>query len=116
MQLNLEMFLNDMPESIAHYARQVPLTWWPYIVNGVFSVMALLCAWTAYYGIRRALGHERFRGSWYSHEQFEALKQEIYTGVREGRLPDSEMMALLDRHVYGRDGTQLRKLSGTDWL
>ena len=58
---------------------------------------------------------ERFKGKWYTVEALHRLKQELYSGVREGRLPDSETMAFLDKHIYGKEN-KLRRLSGNDWL
>lgn len=86
-----------------------------YGIQAVVMVAMLFCCWGIYYSFRRAFGHERFKGHWYSPEQFQSLKEELYTGVRNGRLPDSETMALLDRHVYGKVST-LRSWNGNGWL
>jgi len=86
-----------------------------WVIDAAYVVFVLLCIWASYYGYRRGLGHERFKGQWYSARQLQMLKQELYSGVREGRLPDSQTMAFLDRHVYGKE-SELRRLNGNGWL
>lgn len=73
------------------------------------------CAWITYYCFRRGFGYEKFKGEWYGPEDLQKLKQELYSGVREGRLPDAETMRFLDKHVYGKV-SKLRQISGTGWL
>jgi len=64
---------------------------------------------------RGAFGYEKFKGHWYGPEDVQKLKQELYSGVREGRIPDAETMRFLDRHIYGKE-SNLRRMSGTGWL
>ena len=91
-----------------------PLQWW-YAANVVIGLALLLILFFSYYCIRRGLGHNKFKGKWFGPEDFENLKQELYSGVREGRLPDPETMRMLDKHVYGKE-SKFRKMSGSGWL
>lgn len=68
-----------------------------------------------YYSFRRALGHEKFKGRWFRPDDLQNLKQELYSGVLAGRLPDAETMRFLDKHIYGKE-SKFRRMSGTDWL
>jgi hypothetical protein len=111
----LDNILGILPESLLHYVRQIPPLWWWYTVNAVVLSLLAAALWFAYYCFRRAFGHEKFKGRWYGTEDMQKLKQELYSGVREGRLPDTETMAFLDKHVYGKE-SKLRRMSGTGWL
>ena len=108
----MEKLANDLLVEVPKYLATVPLIWW---INASFGLFSCLCLWAIYYCVRRALGHEKFKGKWYTAETLHQLKQELYSGVREGRLPDSETMAFLDKHIYGKEN-KLRRLSGNDWL
>lgn len=72
------------------------------VLDVSFGLFAILCLFIAYYAFRRAAGHRRFKGKWYNADAYAQLIQELYTGVREGRVPDFETMELLDRHIYGK--------------
>jgi len=105
-----------VPDQVLFYYRQIPEQWLFVFFNLAFLIFAVVVLWFIYYSFRRAFGYQRFKGDWYSHQQFEILKQELYSGVRDGRLPDSETMRLLDRHIYGRKGSQLRNINGNGWI
>lgn len=83
-------------------------------VNAAFAVGLLLLSYFSYYCFRRGLGHRRFKGRWYHADAYQTLIQELYSGVREGRLPDYETMRVLDRHIYGRSGSRIRSLTQKD--
>lgn len=108
----MQSIYDALPPVFWRYFDQIPPMWW---INTAFVLWLALCLWVIHYGTRRALGHERFKGQWYNAKQLQALKQELYTGVREGRLPDSQTMAFLDRHIYGKENA-LRRVNGNDWL
>lgn len=112
----MEKMLSFLPAEWLSYYKQIPAQWLFFGFNLLFLVVSAVGLWLAYYSFRRAFGYQRFKGHWYSHDNFEILKQELYSGVRDGRLPDSETMRLLDRHVYGRKGSQLRNINGNGWL
>lgn len=75
----------------------------------VITFIAINC-WLTYYSFRRALGHRKFKGKWFNEDHFQALIQELYSGTREGRIPDYETMKLLDRYIYGRNGSDVRNM------
>lgn len=108
----MQYVLDLLPPEFWRYLDQIPPFW---LINTAFALWLWLCLWVGYYGIRRGLGHERFKGQWYNAEQLQLLKQELYSGVREGRLPDSQTMAFLDRHIYGKEN-ELRRINGNGWL
>lgn len=87
---------------------------WMIVVNVVFAVGLLALSAFSAYCFLRAAGWRRFKGRWYNAEQFAALIQELYSGVREGRVPDYETMRLLDRHIYGRNGSLIRDMTRRD--
>ena len=72
-------------------------------------------AWSTFYFFRLGFGWEKFKGRWYGPEDVQKLKQELYAGVRGGRLPDAETMAFLDKHIYGKE-SEFRRMSGKGWL
>jgi hypothetical protein len=98
----------------AYINKVTPQQWW-YAINAAIGLTMFLTLMFSYYCIRRGLGHHKFKGKWFGPADFENLKQELYSGVRDGRLPDSETMRLLDRHVYGSE-SKFRKMSGSGWL
>lgn len=108
----MQIIYEAIPPELWRYLVRVPFVWW---INAAFVLWTFICLWAIYYGTRRYLGHERFKGQWYNARQLQALKQELYSGVREGRLPDSQMMAFLDRHIYGKKNA-LRSINGNGWL
>lgn len=87
---------------------------WQLVLNGLTGFAFLLVFLLSVYCLLRGLGWRRYRGRWYSPAKFEFLIQELYSGVREGRVPDFETMRLLDQYVYGRKGSDLRKLTQRD--
>lgn len=101
-----------LPPELWRYVSQIPPIW---LINAVFAAWLWLCLYVAYYGTRRGLGHEKYKGQWYNGDQLQLLKQELYSGVRAGRIPDSQTMAFLDRHVYGKE-SEIRRLNGNGWL
>lgn len=111
----MPQFFDYLPDIVVYYLSFIPRSWYSYALNSVFFVYASVCLYLIYYSARRAFGHEKFKGDWYRPGQLEALKQELYSGIKDGRLPDSETMAFLDRHIYGKE-RELRKLSGKGWL
>ena len=111
----MQYLLNFLPADVLTYVRQVPSIWWWYAANGAFLMFCCASAYFSFYCFRRARGYEKFKGSWYSPESLQNLKQELYSGVRDGRLPDRETMAFLDRHIYGKE-SQLRKINGKGWI
>lgn len=108
----MEQWLDKLPDIVWTYFYMVPASWWNYALNALVVVFVLICLRFTYYCFRRALGYVKFKGLWYSPEAFHLMKQELYSGVREGRLPDSESMRLLDKHVYGRGGSEIRNILG----
>ena len=91
-----------------------PLQWW-YAANAALLLCVVGSAWFAFYCVRRGLGWEKFKGEWYGPDDLQNLKQELYSGVRDGRLPDAETMAFLDKHIYGKE-SEFRRMSGKGWL
>lgn len=68
-------------------------------------VIAILLApllWLALYSFRRALGHVRHRGRWYSQREWMLFLAEIQRGEAEGRVINYEDAAALDRARYGK--------------
>lgn len=111
----VDIFLPYLPAwALSYYYTITPLHWW-YAANA--AVLSALAAgvWFAFYCFRRGFGYEKFKGDWYGPEDLQKLKQELYSGVRDGRLPDAETMAFLDKHVYGKE-SKFRRMSGTGWL
>lgn len=111
----MDILLDYIPAWALPYLGMItPLQWW-YAGNATLLLAIVFAAWFAYYCFRRGLGYEKFKGEWYGRDDLERLKQELYSGVLDGRLPDRETMAFLDRHIYGRE-SGFRRLSGTGWL
>lgn len=108
----MQIILDLLPPALLRYVSQIPPVW---VINVVFALWLWLWCYVAVYGIRRYLGHEKFKGQWYNARQIQLLKEELYSGVRAGRLPDSKTMAFLDRHVYGKD-SEIRRINGNGWL
>lgn len=111
----MPQFFDYLPDSVVFYLSFIPHVWYFYALNGVFAVFCLACLYMIYYSFRRASGHEKFKGNWYRPAQLQALKQELFDGIKDGRLPDSETMAFLDRHIYGKE-REMRKINGNGWL
>jgi hypothetical protein len=111
----MDFLLDYLPVwALPYYYHLTPLQWW-YVANVVLLSSIAAGTWLAFYCFRRWLGWERFKGRWYGPEDAERLKQELWEGVRAGRLPDAETMAYLDQHVYGKE-SKFRRMSGTGWL
>lgn len=111
----MEVILDSLPVwALTYYYQVTPLQWW-YAANVALLSSIAAAAWFTFYSFRRWLGWEKFKGRWYSPDDAERLKQELYSGVRDGRLPDAETMAFLDKHVYGKE-SKFRRMSGTGWL
>lgn len=102
-------------DSLIFYYRQIPSEWLWCAINVAFGLLFFVGFYLFYYCVRRGLGHEKFKGTWYRPDQLQKLKQVLYEGIREGRLPDRETMRFLDRHIYGKE-QELRKINGTNWL
>lgn len=112
----MDYVLDRLPVWLLVYWQQLtPGQLW-LAANTLAAACFILVLYFSYYCFRRGLGYTKFKGRWYGAEDTEKLKQELYSGVREGRLPDSETMRFLDRHVYGRKGSEMRNLSGRGWL
>lgn len=60
------------------------------------GVMFLVLGWVSYRIMRRALGHTKFRGTWYDANQFETLIKMIDEDVKRGNrvMKSDEMRAL----------------------
>lgn len=111
----MEALLDYLPPWALNYFYQItPGQWW-IAANVAFFVGCVLASWFAFYCFRRGFGWEKFKGRWYGPEDIQNLKQELYSGVRDGRLPDAETMAFLDKHIYGKESS-FRKLSGKGWI
>lgn len=108
-------FFDPYIAQVLSYWHQLPPQAVNYAIHAGIAVGMLFLAYFTYYAFRRGFGHERFKGRWYAGETLQALKQELYSGVRDGRIPDSETMRFLDRHVYGRESA-MRKLNGNGWM
>ena len=108
MKTSLGLFFDQLLAFFYH----LPLLWY---VNAGFALFIITVLCGGYRLLRWAAGHTKFKGKWYSPDQFQALKEEIYFGYRNGRLPDSETMAMLDKHIYGKE-QELRRINGNDWL
>lgn len=87
---------------------------WTMVFNTIFWLVMLTILLASAYCMLIGLGWRRYGGRWYSPKSFQALVQELYTGVREGRVPDYQTMKILDRHVYGPQGSRLRNMTRTD--
>lgn len=68
------------------------------------------------YCFYKARGWHRYQGRWVSPEQFQKIVQELYDGVRSGRVPDYETMKILDEYVYGRKGSEIRRMTKADHI
>ena len=111
----MEVLLTYIPAWVWPYLNLVtPLEWW-YVANIICLLLIGGGGWGALYWFRRALGYEKFKGEWYGPEDAQKLKEELYSGLREGRLPDVETMAFLDKHIYGKE-SEFRRMSGRGWL
>ncbi len=69
---------------------------------GVVLFAAL--AWVCHRIMRKALGHRKFRGTWFNEEQYETLLKMIDEDCRRGnRVMRHDEMALLRQHRFGGD-------------
>lgn len=75
-----------------------------WLVSGV--VLFLVWLWWAYGVLRRAIGHVKFRGTWYDAEQFEVLIKMINEdSARGNRVMQHDEMSLLRKWRFGNDKT-----------
>ena len=111
----MNSLLSYIPAWAWPYIDVLTLQQWWYLANVTIILAVALGASFTYYSFRRGLGYQKFKGHWYSHESFEKLKEELCSGIRDGRLPDSETMSMLDKHVYGMK-SNLRAVSGKNWI
>lgn len=110
----MQLMIDLAPDWALRYIYLLTVDQWRIVGYAFLAVWIVGCAAFAIYCGLRAFGWRRFRGRWYSPQHFEALIQELYTGVREGRVPDYESMRLLDQYIYGRRGSDLRNLTQRD--
>ena len=71
-----------------------------WLAGGILLLLAWL--WLAHRVIRRLLGHHRYRGTWYSAEQYRKLMQALWDDQQTGRrvLSHTELHALRT-YLYG---------------
>lgn len=112
----MEFLFSYLPGWALPYVNKLSFEQWRLVglvVVGSFIVAA--CLFTVYCGFR-AFGWRRYQGTWYSPDQFQAIVQELYTGVKDGRVPDYETMKLLDEYIYGRSGSHIRNMTKADHI
>lgn len=108
--------LDVMPEWALPYAYRVtPYQWWVSL-NIAFFAFVLIASGFSFYCFMRARGYVWYQGRFRSPDQWQAIVQELYSGVREGRVPDHKTMLILDRYIYGRRGSDLRNLTKQDYI
>lgn len=101
--------------ALPYVAKITPQQW--LIVGNVAAAALFVCGLLLFaYSILRFLGWRRYQGTWVSPDQFEAIVQELYSGVRAGRVPDYKTMQILDEYVYGRKGSNIRKMTKADHI
>lgn len=110
-------FLLDYLPAVAHpYVYKLTAAQWLLVGQVLALVVCVVGLAVLAYCVLRALGWRRFQGSWVSPDQFQAIVQELYTGVKDGRVPDYETMKILDEYVYGSKGSTIRKLNKSDHI
>ncbi len=86
------------------------LGWWHslspdtvyYVWAGSGGLLFLILVWFSHLVIRKALGHRKFRGSWFNEDQFEALLKIIEEDCARGnRVMKNDEMQLLRRWRFG---------------
>lgn len=113
---SMEILISFLPGWALPYINKLTLEQWRLVGLSLSALLALSGLLGFIYGLLRALGWRRYQGSWYSPDQFQLIVQELYSGVRAGRVPDYETMKLLDEYVYGRKGSQIRNLTKADHI
>lgn len=111
----MEILIRYLPDWALPYVYKIMPQQWLYLAYGGAVLLMLLGLVGTIYGTLRALGWRRYQGTWYSPEQFLQIVQELYTGVRDGRVPDYETMKILDEYIYGRNGSHIRNLTRSDY-
>ena len=106
--------IDNVPAALLPYVYMLTEQQWLMVANAAALLLIVAGLFGSIYCALRALGWRRFRGHWYSPQQFHALVQELYSGVKDGRVPDYQTMRLLDQYVYGPRGSDLRKLTQRD--
>lgn len=112
----MEYLINNVPDWALPYVYKLTPEQWFYLGYGASVLLMLFGLAVAIYGTLRALGWRRYQGTWYSPEQFQFIVQELYSGVRDGRVPDYETMKILDAYVYGRKGSHIRDMTRADHI
>ena len=90
--------------------------WGPYYVKVACSILFLIVfTWFVYRMARKALGHHRFRGTWYNGRQFQELLKIIDEDCRRGhRVMKHDEMKLLRKWRLGGSGEGVAdKATGT---
>lgn len=109
----LAALLDLLPQSVWPYIQLLSVEQWRMVGQAFCAIWIAAACWFSYYCIRRGLGHRKWHGQWYNPEQLQMLVQELYAGVKDGRVPDHETMVLLDEYIYGRQ-SDLRRLNRSD--
>lgn len=107
---------NLLPAAGKRYLETVSYSEWVFVLKCAAISLTVLGVLCAAYSVFRFMGWRKYQGTWYSAKQFQLVVQEIYSGVREGRVPDYETMKILDEYVYGKKGSRLRRLTKADHI
>lgn len=112
----MDSLLSYMPEWALPYVYKLTFQQWLLVGYAACALLVLGGFSLAVYCFARALGYVWYQGRFHSPERWQAIVQELYSGVREGRVPDYETMKILDRYIYGRSGSSLRNLNKADHI
>ena len=82
-----------------------------WLASGVVLFLAL--AWISYRIMRKALGHTKFRGTWYNEHQFEELIRMIDEDVKCGnRVMKADEMRAVRKWRFGSEKSISDRASG----
>ena len=112
----MEILLQYVPDWALPYVYKLTSQQWFYVAYTASVLLIVAGIVGTIYCTLRALGWRRYQGAWYSPDQFQLIVQELYSGVRDGRVPDFETMKILDEYVYGRRGSQIRDMTKRDHI
>lgn len=112
----MQWLIEVAPDWALPYLYKLTPQQWFVIANVACGLFVLLSLIFAYYCFMRARGFVWYQGRFRSPDQWQAIVQELYSGVREGRVPDHKTMLILDRYIYGRSGSDIRNLTKRDYI
>lgn len=105
-----------LPDWALPYIDRLTVEQWLVLGYAVCTILVGGGFLLAIYCFARAFGYVWYQGRFHSPLRWQAIVQELYSGVREGRVPDYRTMKILDRYIYGRSGSTLRDLNRADHI